>query len=465
MADKKHFKFPGRVVFVGFGSVAQGTLPLLLRHIDMPRERISIVTGDERGRAEAAHYGISYRVLPLTRENYRAGLDPLLAEGDFLLNLSVDVASATLVDLCCEKGAMYLDTCIEPWLGGYTDPTVSASHRSNYGLREDVLALRDKYPNGGPTVIPTHGANPGLISHWVKQGLINIARRYSRKMLFQRTAKGGRSSRESGRQDDPLFGARHAGGESAQAAMEFVNTWSVDGSSAKARNQRTRSAATARPDGRRHGLIAMPRLSYAARCICAGALDAERGPLPWLSHHQRVDLISTISRCEKMKMGSSADLSLCLSPCDDTVLSIHELAGRNWRGRRNGVMTEEIVDGIDEMGALMGHAKGALRWIAAHPRRTQARTATMRRASRSPPACWAPSGGQWKTRAPHYRSDDGIFSACSRSPIPTWAMSSASIPTGRRCTGATRSLRTWMPRIRGSSRISAWCKDAACRDC
>ena len=26
---------------------AQGTLPLLLRHIDMPKERISIITGDD----------------------------------------------------------------------------------------------------------------------------------------------------------------------------------------------------------------------------------------------------------------------------------------------------------------------------------------------------------------------------------------------------------------------------------
>ena len=76
MDGKKHVKFGGRLVFVGFGSVGQGSLPVLLRHIDMPHDRISIVTGDERGRAEAAHYGINFQVLPLTRENYRAVLSP-----------------------------------------------------------------------------------------------------------------------------------------------------------------------------------------------------------------------------------------------------------------------------------------------------------------------------------------------------------------------------------------------------
>ncbi|HET9664522.1 MAG TPA: saccharopine dehydrogenase NADP-binding domain-containing protein, partial [Burkholderiales bacterium] len=157
MDEKKHVKFTGRLVFVGFGSVGQGSLPLLLRHIDMPSSRIVIVTGDERGRKEAEHYGIKFVVRPLTRDNYRAILEPLIGAGDFLLNLSVDVASVALIELCYEKGAMYLDTCIEPWLGGYTDPSVSPSHRSNYGQREEVLALRKMYPNGGPTVIPTHG--------------------------------------------------------------------------------------------------------------------------------------------------------------------------------------------------------------------------------------------------------------------------------------------------------------------
>src|SRR5919107_2799093 len=155
MGDKKHVKFGGKLVFVGFGSVGQASLPLLLRHIDMPHDRISIVTGDERGRAEAERYGIKFQVIPLTRENYRAVLEPLIGRGDFLLNLSVDVSSVALVELCSEKGALYLDTCIEPWLGGYTDQSVSPSHRSNYGLREAVLTLRDKYPNSSPTVIPT----------------------------------------------------------------------------------------------------------------------------------------------------------------------------------------------------------------------------------------------------------------------------------------------------------------------
>ncbi len=79
---------------------------------------------------------------PLTRENFRRVLNPLLGRGDFLLNVSVDVSSIALIKFCWEKGAMYLDTCIEPWPGGYTDPTVPVAKRTNYALREEALALR-----------------------------------------------------------------------------------------------------------------------------------------------------------------------------------------------------------------------------------------------------------------------------------------------------------------------------------
>lgn len=169
-----HVAFGGKIVCVGFGSIGQGVLPLILRHVGVRAERIVIVTADETGRAEAERYGARFLVTPLTEANYRAVLEPLLAAGDFLLNLSVDVSSIALIRFARERGALYLDTCIEPWAGGYFDPALSVESRSNYALREDALALRQGY-QGGPTAVLTHGANPGMVSHLVKRALLNIA--------------------------------------------------------------------------------------------------------------------------------------------------------------------------------------------------------------------------------------------------------------------------------------------------
>ena len=129
---KVHIEFPGRIVFIGFGSIGQGTLPLVLRHIGIPKERITIITSDDRGKKEAEEYGIKVVKVTLTRDNYRRELDPHIGRGDFVLNVSVDVSSIALIKFCWSKGAMYLDTCIEPWPGGYTDATIPHARRTNW---------------------------------------------------------------------------------------------------------------------------------------------------------------------------------------------------------------------------------------------------------------------------------------------------------------------------------------------
>src|SRR5204863_826400 len=173
--DKILLEFPGRILFVGFGSIGQGVLPLILRHIGIAPERLTIVTAEDKGNEEAATYGVKFVKERLTRENYRRVLNPLLGRGDFLINVSVEVSSVALIKLCWEKGAMYLDTCIELWPGGYTDPTVPAARRTNYALREEALALRPGNQRA-PTAVVTHGANPGLVSHFAKVAMLNIAR-------------------------------------------------------------------------------------------------------------------------------------------------------------------------------------------------------------------------------------------------------------------------------------------------
>src|SRR5450755_297016 len=137
-----HVKFPGKIVFVGFGSIGQGVQPLILRHIGTSAERITIVTAEDKGRTVAQVYGIKFIKAALTKDNYRQVLEPLLGAGDFLLNLSVDVSSIALIRLAGERGALYLDTCVEPWAGGYTDSHLSVETRSNYAMRLEALALR-----------------------------------------------------------------------------------------------------------------------------------------------------------------------------------------------------------------------------------------------------------------------------------------------------------------------------------
>ena len=73
---KKHIAFKGKILILGFGAVGQGTLPLLLRHIDMPKENVSVITAEDWGREIAEEYGVAFRVEPMTRDNYRPHTGP-----------------------------------------------------------------------------------------------------------------------------------------------------------------------------------------------------------------------------------------------------------------------------------------------------------------------------------------------------------------------------------------------------
>jgi homospermidine synthase len=113
---------------------------------------------------------VRFEQVALTPGNYREVLKPIVADG-YLVNLSVDVSSAALIQLCREIDALYIDTCIEPWAGGYLDNDKPLSMRTNYALREEVRSIRGE----GPTALIAHGANPGMVSHLYKRALVRLA--------------------------------------------------------------------------------------------------------------------------------------------------------------------------------------------------------------------------------------------------------------------------------------------------
>jgi homospermidine synthase len=364
-----HVTFSGRLVMVGFGSIGQGVLPLILRHVGITPDRISIVTADEAGQGEAGEFGVKFVNKPLTRENFEQVLRPLLKRGDFLLNLSVDVSSIALIKLCHELGALYLDTCIEPWPGGYTDPNLSPARRTNYALREQALSLRDTHKNG-PTALITHGANPGLVSHFVKQALLNIA-----GDVGVQTADP--KSREEWAALAATIGVKviHIAERDTQIANkpkrpgEFVNTWSVDGFVSEGAQPAELGWGTHEkslpPQGRLHDFG--PKC--AAYLLQPGASTRVRTWTPkagtfhgfLITHGESISIADYLSHRENGTVVFRPTVHYAYHPCDDAVLSVHEFAGRNWYLQdRKRILKDEIIEGIDELGVLLaGHKKNA----------------------------------------------------------------------------------------------------------
>jgi len=361
--------FPGRLVIVGFGSIGRGVLPLILRHIAIAPGRIVILTAEEQGRGQAQEAAVEFRIQPLTPGNYRDILDPLLGPGDFLLNLSVDVSSVDLIRLAREKGALYLDTCIEPWAGGYTDPNRSASERSNYGLRESALALRTDGADA-PTAVITHGANPGLVSHFVKEALLTIAEDTGLPADMPRDRAGWAAlARRLGVKVIHIAERDTQVASRAKEVGEFVNTWSIEGFIGEGCQPAELGWGSHEkalpPDGRRHGYgsdaaIYLERPGASTR---VRTWTPTEGPFHGflITHNEAISIADFFTVRDGDRVVYRPTVHYAYHPCDDAVLSVHELAGKNWQPQpRFRLMMDEIVSGVDELGVLlMGHAKGS----------------------------------------------------------------------------------------------------------
>lgn len=372
ITGKRHLvEFPGRLLIVGFGCIGRGVLPLLLRHIDIDPRRIRIVTDYADQRGIAAAYGIALRVEALTRENYRTILAEELQAGDFLLNLSINVASIDLISWCQAQGVLYLDACIEPWAGGYYDSSLSASHRSNYRLREEALALRR--PGQQSTAVLTHGVNPGLVSHFVKRALLDIA---------ATVLPTGEQAEPADRAGWAALAQRlgikaiHIAERDTQVAElpkrpgEFVNTWSIEGFAGEGCQPAELGWGSHErhwpADARHHGYgcdaaIYLERPGVATRVRSWTPLE---GPYHGflITHGESISIADYLTVKSGDTVTYRPTVHYAYHPCDDAVLSLHELAGRNWhlQSCRRELVNGVITDGMDELGVLLaGHARNA----------------------------------------------------------------------------------------------------------
>ena len=173
-----HAEITGPIVMIGFGSIGRGALPLIERHFRFDKSRMVIIDPNDGHANLAANHGVRFIHAAVTKDNYEELLEPLLTEGEgqgFCVNLSVDTSSLDLMKLCRSLGVLYIDTVIEPWLGFYFDESQGNAERTNYALRETVRKEKRRNP-GGTTAVSCCGANPGMVSWFVKQALVDVAR-------------------------------------------------------------------------------------------------------------------------------------------------------------------------------------------------------------------------------------------------------------------------------------------------
>ena len=196
---------------------------------------------DNRERiADLIAMGVTYEIGRVTPENLDEFLSARVSEGDLLLDLAWNIDAPTILNWCHEHGVRYLNTSVELW-DPYED--MANTHpldRTLYVRHQSLRKMVESWGgNSGATAVLEHGANPGLVSHFVKQALAEI----TTKILTEGRAGNRQSAMESALANSEfnklamLSGTKviHIAERDTQISNkpkevnEFVNTWSVDG--------------------------------------------------------------------------------------------------------------------------------------------------------------------------------------------------------------------------------------------
>ena len=368
-----HATWNGPIVMIGFGSIGRGTLPLILRHIACDKTRITIIDPDPTWSHLAEKEGVTLVKQALTRKNHRNVLKPLLTAGPgqaLIVNVSVDVASLDIMKLARATGALYVDTVIEPWPGFYYNTKLDNSARTNYAMRENMLALKRKL-GAGPTAVSCCGANPGMVSWFVKQALLDLARGMKLKLAEPATREGwARFMRRVGVKGIHVAERDTQRSRNPKPLDCFVNTWSVDGFVSEGLQPAELGWGTHEKklpfDGKRHKAgtgaaiyLTRPGADTRVRTWVPTA-GAQFGFL--VTHNEAISIADYYTVRKGSRAVYRPTCHYAYHPSNDAVLSLNEMFGAGGKRQSSAHILDEseIVDGGDELGVLLyGHRKNA----------------------------------------------------------------------------------------------------------
>lgn len=349
-----------KIAFIGFGAVAKAVLPLLLEKIDINPSQIIIISSDEANKAIAENYEVKFFKQHLTKNNYREILDSLLGTNDVVVNLSVQVCTFDLISYCQENAILYLDTSRETWLD-----SEDLQNLTTYQRRKIALERFSKIQKG-KTALLYHGANPGLVSHLLKEALIKIG---ERELAQFKNPKSQKDWADLAKQLQ--VSVIHIAERDTQKSnlprkpSEFCNTWSVYGFLEEAEELTGIAWGTHEDAPPPHitktviddGSCRALEFSRAGRSlqvkswVPSGMIYASIIP-----HPEAYSIAQYLAvRNNDGEITYQPTVHFAYRPCDDAINSMRDAAlyPERLAELTQRILFEDIIDGEDELGVLI----------------------------------------------------------------------------------------------------------------
>ncbi|HOG24154.1 MAG TPA: saccharopine dehydrogenase C-terminal domain-containing protein [Candidatus Omnitrophota bacterium] len=369
--------FNQRVLCIGFGSVGKCTLPVLLKHIRIPYKNITVLDFEDK-RKELAPWikkGVRFAQERITPVNVTRTLSKYVSRGGMIIDLTWNIDSLDMISWCHENEVLYANTSVEEWDPYANIDKKTPLEKSLYFKQLEIRKMVSKWSDGATTAVLDHGANPGLISHFTKQGLMDIARKVVRDKT---TSKNDRKVLEHLIRDEDFshlamkLGVKtiHVSERDTQISRrpkevdEFVGTWSIEG-------LREEAIAPSEIGWGTHekempSIACVPEYGPKNQ-IFLSQMGMNTWVRSWVPNYEIVGMVirhaEAFTLSERLTVWKNKKplyrptVHYAYMPCDETLSSLHELRCRNYELQpKCRIMSDEIISGTDILGALiMGH--------------------------------------------------------------------------------------------------------------
>jgi homospermidine synthase len=369
-------KFAGKVLVIGCGGVSQCLQPMLIKHLDMPASKITIMDMvDNRARVtKVLEAGVKYVIDKITKDNMEKKLAEFVGPGDIIVDLAWNIECNSILQWCHDHDVRYVNTSIEEW-----DPYGNAENtppvdRTLYVRHMALRAMLATWEEKGATAVLDHGANPGLVSHFVKEALEDITNKIIKeKPKDERVPELKKHLLEQNfNKLAQLTGVKviHISERDTQITdrpkevNEFVNTWSIEGfyeeGIAPAEMGWGTHERSLPPDAHVHNYGPCNQ-------ICLAQMGCKTKVRSWVPCGEIIGMVIrhgeafsisdhlTVWAGPKPVYRPTVHYAYCCS--DAAILSIHELEMRQFKMQEKlRILEDEIINGRDELGVLlMGH--------------------------------------------------------------------------------------------------------------
>lgn len=356
-------RLTNRIIIVGFGSIAQALLPLLVENYNA--EIIIFDKEADKPRQDIAkEFFATLNRKFITSDNFSDILSPLLNNNSFLLNLAVSVSSIALIDLAQRYNTLYLDTCIEPW--EYSNQT-NDNFISNHYLRESLKTYAQA-PTGTTTALVAHGANPGFISILLKKALLEMASIngiHDRPTIQSEWAglaeKLGLQVIQISERDTQVT-------SKTREAHDFICTWSVDGLITECLQPAELGWGSHEEEVPHGAKINGHSLELVEQGLEVKVKSWSPNYLEFsaflLTHNESLSIAEYLSIGPLSAPTYRPTVYYAYHPCDQAVDSMQLLSNGNDNPiKSKEVLKDNIVSGIDELGIFLISRKYKSFWL------------------------------------------------------------------------------------------------------